>query len=240
MTDGGYSRPDLLVETDWLEAHLEDHNVRIIDCDQYEHFVRAHIKNAVGIPEHHYLKGPNYLEDRFNNPHVAGPDHIAALMSGMGIDKDTVVVAYDHSGGLYAARVWWVLNHYGHTEVKVLNGGWAKWFDEKRAVSIDSTDIVTKTFVPENNPDNVCTLDYALNQVGNSDTIFLDVRSDGEWEGSDTTRGNTRAGRIPGAVHLEWLNFIKQDRYRTIKPASELHELLEKNGVTSDKQIITY
>ena len=57
MTHGGYARPDLLVETDWLEAHLEDANLRILDCDQYEHFVRAHIKNAVGISEHHYLKG---------------------------------------------------------------------------------------------------------------------------------------------------------------------------------------
>ena len=147
MIKDDYPRRDLLVETDWLEAHLEDESIRVIDCDQYENFVRAHIKNAIGIPEHHYLKGPDYLTDRFNNPHVAGPEHIAELMSEMGIDSDTVVVAYDHSGGLYAARLWWVLNHYGHRDVKVLNGGWTKWFDEKRPVSIDLMRILKKKFV---------------------------------------------------------------------------------------------
>jgi thiosulfate/3-mercaptopyruvate sulfurtransferase len=240
MVNGDYPRQDLLVETDWLESRLENENIRVIDCDQYESFARAHIKNAVGIPEHHYLKGSGYLSDRFGHPHVSGPDHIAELMSWMGIDADTVVVAYDHSGGLYAARLWWVLNHYGHTEVKVLNGGWTKWFDEKRPVSIDSTHVTKKDFVPKHNPDSVCTLEYGIEQVGNSDTVFLDVRSDGEWDGSDNTRGNERRGRIPGAVHLEWLNFIRQDRYRTVKPASEIRSLLEGNGVTLDKQIITY
>lgn len=240
MINSDYPRSDLLVETDWLESQLEDENIRVVDCDQYDKYARAHIKNAVGIPEHHYLKGPDYLTDRFGNPHVADSDHIAELMSGMGIDTDTVVVAYDHSGGLYAARLWWVLNHYGHSDVKILNGGWTKWFDETRPVSIDLTHVAKKTFVPRLNSGDVCTLAYGIEQVGNSDTVFLDVRSNGEWDGSDTTRGNKRTGHIPGAVHLEWLNFITHDRYRTVKPASEIRSLLERNGVTSDKQVITY
>jgi thiosulfate/3-mercaptopyruvate sulfurtransferase len=82
-------------------------------------------------------------------------------------------------------------------------------------------------------------LDYGQSNVGNADVVFLDVRSDGEWDGSNN-RGNRRAGRIPDAVHLEWLNFVTADKYQTIKPASELRTMLEAVGATPDKEIVTY
>jgi thiosulfate/3-mercaptopyruvate sulfurtransferase len=85
----------------------------------------------------------------------------------------------------------------------------------------------------------LCTLDYGRTNVGNADVVFLDVRSDGEWDGSNN-RGNKRAGRIPGAVHLEWLNFVTADTYQTIKPAHELRAMLEAAGATPDKEIVTY
>jgi thiosulfate/3-mercaptopyruvate sulfurtransferase len=82
-------------------------------------------------------------------------------------------------------------------------------------------------------------MDYGVSQIGQPDTIFLDVRSDGEWMGTND-RGNKRAGHIPGAIHLEWLNFVTDDRHQTIKPANELRAMLEERGVTRDKQVITY
>ena len=85
----------------------------------------------------------------------------------------------------------------------------------------------------------MCTLDYGVSRVGDGDTVFLDVRTDGEWDGSED-RGNARAGRIPGAVHLEWLNLITADRHRLFKPADELNEMLTALGVTPDKNVITY
>ena len=70
-------------------------------------------------------------------------------------------------------------------------------------------------------------------------SLFLDVRSDEEWNGTNT-RGNRRVGHIPGAIHLEWLNFLDRDNYNKFKSASELNSVLREKGVTSDKQIITY
>ena len=75
--------------------------------------------------------------------------------------------------------------------------------------------------------------------MGQPDTIFLDVRSDGEWLGTNNRR-NRRAGHVPGAVHLEWLNFVTGDKHQTIKPSHELRAMLEERGVTPDKQVITY
>ena len=82
-------------------------------------------------------------------------------------------------------------------------------------------------------------MDYGVSCVGDPDTVFLDVRSDDEWSGAGA-RGNKRAGHVPGAVHLEWLNFVTGDKHQTVKPAAELRAMLEERGVTPDKQVITY
>jgi thiosulfate/3-mercaptopyruvate sulfurtransferase len=239
MTDNDYARPDILVESDWLEAHLNDPDIRIVDCDQYDGYRRSHIQNAAGIREHHYIKNPDFPNDPTGHPLVAPPEQVARLMESMGVGDDTTVIAYDGSGGNSAARIWWVLNYYGHTNVKVLNGGWNKWFDEGRPMATDMLEPALATFTPHESQDLVCLLDYGISQVGQQDTIFLDVRSDSEWMGTNT-RGNKRAGHVPGAVHLEWLNFVSSDKYQTIKPANEIRAMLEKRGVTPDKQVITY
>ena len=240
MSDQGYARPEMLASTEWLAEHIDDPNVRVVDCDEFEPYLRAHVKNAVGIRVHHYIKHPNYPTAQTEYPLVAEPGVMKGLMEDMGIGDDTLVVAYDNSGSLYSTRFWWVLNYYGHTNVKVLNGGWKKWFDEGRPTSIDRPpDVGTVTFTPKADDSLVCTLDYGVGQVGNADTVFWDVRSSEEWDGSND-RGNARAGRVPGAVHLEWLNLITSDRHRTFKPASELRAMLEAIGVTPDKNVITY
>ena len=239
MTTQGYANPEILVETDWLESRLDDPNIRIVDCDPYDAYGRAHIKNAVGIPVHHYIKEPGYDEDPRRYPLVAPPDTMKELMERMGIGDENLVVAYDSNGALWSTRFWWVLNYHGHTNVKVLNGGWKKWFDEGRPTSISIQTPEETIFTSQVNDSVVCTLDYGVANVGNDDVVFLDVRSDGEWDGSNS-RGNVRAGRIPGAVHLEWLNFITDDSHQTIKPADELRTMLEEVGATPDKEIVTY
>ncbi len=235
----GYAQPDLLAETDWLAARLDDPNIRIVDCDPIDAYTRAHIKNAIGIPVHHYIKEPDYASDPRKNPLVAPPDTMKSVMESMGIGDDNLVVAYDSNGCLWGARLWWVLNYYGHTNVKVLNGGWKKWVDEGRPVSIDPARPAAATFTPRAHPDLLCTLDYGRDHIGNADVVYLDVRSNGEWDGSNS-RGNQRVGRIPGAVHLEWLNLVTPDKYKTIKPADELRGMLESAGATPDKEVVTY
>ncbi len=239
MAQAGYARPDLLTETDWLEQHLDDPDLRIVDCDPYDAYRRAHIKGAVGIRVHHYIKQPEYPTDPRKYPLVAPPDTAREVLESLGIGEGTRVVAYDSNGSLWAARLWWVLRYYGHTEVTVLNGGWQKWFDEGRPTTLDVPAPASATFHPKANPDWVCTVDYGAAHVGNPDVVFLDVRSDGEWTGANN-RGNRRAGRIPGAVHLEWLNFVHDKPYRTFKEAGELRSLLEQAGVPPDREVVTY
>ena len=107
MTSQGYAQPDLLVETDWLEAHLDDPNIRIVDCDPFDSYRRAHIKNAVGIRVHHYIKQPEYDNDPKNYPLVASSDTMKEVMESMGIGDDNLVIAYDSNGSLWSSRFWW-------------------------------------------------------------------------------------------------------------------------------------
>ena len=239
LTTENFVNSQILVDTEWLNDHIDDPNIRIVDCDMFDSYSRAHIKGAVGIKVHHYIKHPLYPDDSKAYPWVAEAEVVKELFESMGIGDNTTVVTYDSGGSLWASRFWWVLNYYGHTNAKVLDGGWKKWFDEGRPVSIDPPVPIEVTFTPSSDDTLICTLDQAVSKIDDSDVVFLDVRSDGEWEGTNS-RGNSRSGRVPGSVHLEWLNFITDDKYHTIKSPSELRSMLEAVGVTPEKEVITY
>ena len=229
----GYARPELLAEADWLEARLDDPNVRVIDCATFDLYQKAHIRNAVGLRVNPFIK------DADDSVHVMPPDQFAKLMGDLGVGPDTTVVSYDTAGGVPASRMWWVLNYYGHTNAKVLNGGWEKWFHEGRPISREVPKVSSATFTPTVDESILCPLDYGVAHVEDAKVLYLDVRSDGEWTG-ETTRGNKRSGHIPGAVHLEWTNFMNPGPNRTWKSAEELRALLGAAGVTPDREVITY
>lgn len=226
-----YAHPEMLVDGDWLEAHLEDPNVRIVDCDPPDAYRRVHIPGSVN-PNDNYLKNPD--DRRF----IMQPEQFAAEMARLGIGDDTLVVSYD-AGGTTAGRFWWCLNYYGHTNAKVLNGGWNLWLKQGRPVTMTQPKVEAPgTFTPKANDAVYATAEHIMANLGNPDVIVLDVRSDGEWDGSNT-RGNKRQGHMPGAVHLEWLNNLTADDEKRWKSADELREMYAACGLTPDKQIVT-
>ncbi|MBI4338297.1 MAG: sulfurtransferase [Chloroflexi bacterium] len=231
MSGGGYAHPELLVETEWLAEHLKDLDIRIVDCEAPAAYARVHIPGAVSVPD-------NYEKDPEDRVHVMRPEQLKALMESLGIGDETTVVAYDARGGLFAARLWWVLNYYGHTKAKVLNGGWTKWFREGRPLASDVPRLPRTTFTPRANPDLLATVDYVKGRIGDSDTVLWDVRSQAEHTG-ENTRGNRRSGHMPGAVHLEWTNNV--DRATdTFRPAEQLRAQLKEHGITPEREVVSY
>ena len=229
MTD--YTRPELLVDGSWLQEHLDDPNLRIVDCDTRDAFRRAHIPSAV-CPADNFFKDPN--DRRFVMP----PDLFAETMAGLGIGDDTDVVTYD-AGGITAARLWWCLNYYGHTRVRVLNGGWNQWLADGRPMTMAETrPSASKPFTPRVNDSIRAGAEDILERLEKPEVVILDVRTDGEWDGSNT-RGNKRQGHMPGAVHLEWTNNLTADDLRRFKSPDDLRAMYEAAGVTPDKEIVT-
>lgn len=231
--DGGYTRPELLAEPDWLAQHLDDPNVRLIDCATLDAYRRAHIPGAVGLPVHFYIKNP------LDSTYVMEPEQFKDLMEGLGVSDDTTVVTYDDNNSLLAARLWWVLNYYGHPNVKVLNGGWHRWLTEGRPVTFHQTRTERGSFTPRPNEAVICRLDDLKAAVESGNVGILDTRTDEEWLGTND-RGNKRTGRVPGAVHLEWLNFVTRDDRRVFKPADELRAMLREAGINPEQEVVTY
>ena len=229
---GGYANPQLLVDTQWLADHLNDSDIRIVDCDPREAYRRAHVPGAV-CPREHYMKGPH------GSPVIMEPDQFAAEMSEMGIGDDTLVVCYDQSRSLYAARFWWCLNYYGHDRCVVVNGGWNKWMQEGRPVTSLEPKPTRTTFTPKIEEEVVCRLEGLKERIDRNDVVLWDVRSKEEYEGTND-RGNKRAGHLPGAVHLEWTSCVTQDAVSLIKPAADLRTMLAGLGITPEKEVVTY
>lgn len=232
MADQNYSRPEMLVETDWLAEHLQDAKLCIVDCDNREAYRRAHIPGAVTFRGHHYLK------EREGAPHIMGPRQFAETMGGLGVGDDTLVVAYDGFSGLYATRLWWALNYYGHARAVVLNGGWDAWLAEARPLTNAPAKRAATSFSPRVNEELIAGCEYVRDSIAQTDRVLLDVRSDGEWTGKNA-RGTKRGGRIPGAVHLEWLNFV-DSQTKKFKPAAQLRAMFAEAGITPESQVVTY
>ena len=226
-----FAHPEMLVDGDWLQAHLEDANLRVVDCDPPDAYRRVHIPGAVN-PNDNFLKNPD--DRRF----IMTPEQFAAEMARLGIGDDTLVVSYD-AGGTTAGRFWWCLNYYGHTNAKALNGGWNQWLKEGRPVTMAQPKVsASAPFTPRANETLYATAEQIMADLDDPNVIVLDVRSDGEWDGS-VTRGNQRAGHIPGAVHLEWTNNLTADAEKRWKSADELREMYAACGLTPDKKIVT-
>jgi thiosulfate/3-mercaptopyruvate sulfurtransferase len=229
--DRGYAHPELFVTTEWLGEHIDDPDVRIVDTDRPDAYQRAHIANAVGVVDNYYKGGPDRV-------HVQSPAEFAATMSSLGISDDTLVVAYD-SDLHFAPRLFWALNYYGHRNVKVLDGGFPRWFAEGRPVNRAVPTVARGRFQPRPQPDWIATKDQVVACFHRPDTVLVDVRTDEEWSGQNA-RGTKRGGRLPGAVHLEWKNFVEWGDVPVLKSGDQIRALLRRNGITSDKNVVTY
>ncbi|MCH2311061.1 MAG: sulfurtransferase [SAR202 cluster bacterium] len=230
-----YVIPDLLTDTEWLQNNLSNKDIRIVDCGYWEAYKRAHIPGAVGIPRDHYFKDPDT-----NRTFISNPEQFSREMTELGISNNTLVVAYDDFGSLWASRLWWVLKYYGHHSVKVLNGGWNKWLSEGKQVTGVKPHIHKTKFDPVIDKGILATAQQIMDiDRNNPEKIVFDVRSDAEYKG-ENDRGNKRAGHIPGAKHLEWLNFVDKENSMIFKSASEIAALLAPLGITTDKEITTY
>lgn len=233
MASEGYTHPEFLVEPDWLASHKDDANVVVVDCDVDAAYNRCHIPGAVAVPDN-FEKDPDTGRVLLMNP-----SQFQAMCQRLGISNDTLVVTYDNSQSLYAARLWWALNTYGHSNVKVLNGGWRGWVSAGNGVGLERPGPAEGvTFTPNRDESLLVKVDELKEACSLGDSVIWDVRTDSEWDGSET-RGNKRAGHIPGAVHLEWFNVMDRQSHR-FRPANEIRQLLAENGITPDKKVYAY
>lgn len=233
-----YAHPELLIETEELATILNDPQVRVIDAEDSSLYNRAHIPGAVNI----FYETLADLEERKKSGFPASPESAETILGDVGIDENTLVIAYDSGEGRWASGVWFVLHFFGHEKVKVLNGGFRKWVKEGRPVTQEVPGVDKKRFVAKPHPDLIVNLEWMkenwLKESARDPTrILLDARSFQEFIGTDL-RGIARGGHVPGAVHLEWVK--TSGKLESFKPADQLKKVFAQRGITPDKEIVAY
>src|SRR6185436_20974596 len=108
------------------------------------------------------------------------PEEFAALMSRLGISNTTKVVTYDERGGIYAARLWWILNYYGHTNVALVDGGWVKWAAEQRPVETTVPAFAAASFTVKPGTVKVATAADVMASINKPGVKLLDARTQNE------------------------------------------------------------
>jgi len=237
--DTGYTHPEYLVDTAWVDSHLSDSSVRVVESDEdYLLYETGHIPGAVKVDWFTTLQHP--LRRDF-----LSKDEFEKLCSDLGISNDTTVVFYGDKSNWFATYALWLFRYYGHKNVKIMNGGRTKWTLEKRPLLKDVPNY-PKTRYKASEPDEDIRA-FRDNVFKHIDTRnpLVDVRSPKEYSGellhmpNYPQEGATRGGHIPGAVSIPWSQAVREDD-STFKSAAELRELYKSMGITADKDIIAY
>ncbi|MBM7556417.1 sulfurtransferase [Halanaerobacter jeridensis] len=238
--DRGYANPEMVISAEELHSDLESgEDIAILDVTNKMNYTKAHIPGAVSI-----WGGEMATTNQVKGEDVKGlilpPQEFEDVMEEKGISNNTRVVVYDHSGGLWATRVWWMLQVYNHQgQVQLLDGGIKAWQNKDYDVNHlpEGADEGSYT-VNKVNEDMIISTSELNNNLGQSDFAVIDTRSAAEYKGEKALGGANRAGRIPGAIHIEWTE--NSDENGLLKPASELKKLYQNHGVTPDKEIAMY
>ena len=234
-----YANPDVLVSTDWVEEHIDDPDIVIVESDEdillYE---IGHIRNSVKFD------WQTELQDQLVRDYVSR-ENFETLLSEKGISNDHAVVFYGDRSNWWACYAFWTFKVLGHEKCLVMDGGRQKWVDEGR-------DMVKE--VPERPK-----TDYKVSAVDESIRAFrddvlghmgsgkplVDVRSPKEYSGellhmeAYPQEGALRGGHIPGAVNVPWATAANEDG--TFRSADELVEIYEKGqGLSRDQDVIAY
>jgi thiosulfate/3-mercaptopyruvate sulfurtransferase len=247
MTGNTPAHP-LLVETDWLAAQLDDSRIRVVDIrgivkpvDRPKpHYLACHDEYAM-----HHIPGAvfvDWLEDIVQpdapiHMTVASPPRFAALMGRLGIGDRHHVIVYDADGGQPGARLWWILNYYGHPAVSLLNGGYPKWVAEGRPVTPAVPARPPAAFTARPEPRWRAVMADVRRAMADPGTVLVDTRPPVQFAVKQT-RGQ-RKGRIPGAVNVPIATLV-EGPHKTFRPPDEIRRLFEAAGATGDRRVIAY
>ncbi len=229
---------DVLVEPDWLEEHLEDPSIRIVEVDENPAlYAEAHIPGAIGFD------WKLDLQDQVKRDFL-GPEDFGKLLGEHGISNDHTIVLYGDRNNWFAAYTYWYLKYYGHNAVKLLNGPREHWIAEGKATSTDVPSHEAAKFEAKPGDEAIRAKRDEVFAALDSDKKLVDVRSPAEFAGEIISpegyeqEGAQRAGHIPGAASIPWASAVKEDG--TFKSKEELEELYSGKGVLSGDPIIAY
>jgi thiosulfate/3-mercaptopyruvate sulfurtransferase len=210
-----------IISTEWLSAHLNDPNVRIVDVSEHEQYDRAHIPGAVPM-DHMLTVGDQHR--------MLPPDRLAAVWEKLGVSDDTHVVLYGTSP-MATGWVYMSLAVIGHgDQVSMLDGGIKLWQVEKRATATTRANPTPGRLSVRPAPDIVVDAAFVRSNLQTNDVRLLDVRTTQEFNN----------GHLPGATLILWQDLFADRDLLKFKSVDEIRALLTDAGVHPGQQVVTY
>ena len=238
-----YARPDALVSTEWLAAHLGDRHVRIVDASfklpgiaptVRQDYDSGHIPGAV------FFDIDDIAQPGTSLPHmIPSPELFAQKMEALGIGNGDRVIAYDGAGLSSAGRAWWILRLFGHHDVAILDGGLPKWRVEGRPLDTAVPNPPRRHFTALFDPSLVRDKKALLENLSARAEQVVDARASGRFDGTaEETRPGLRCGHIPGSRNLPY-DRVTDPNTRELRNPEELTMLFRSAGVRLDRPIVT-
>lgn len=234
----GIARQDVLVSTDWVQEHLNDPNVRLVEVDvDTTAYDSGHIPGAIGF------NWQTQLQHQVRRD-IISREEFEDLLSESGIANEHTVVLYGDNNNWFAAYAFWLFTIYGHEKLYLMDGGRKKWLAEGRPLTTERPNY-PRTQYRAKEPDLSIRAFSAqiLPNLHSDEYVLVDVRSPQEFTGEviappGMTETAQRGGHIPGAVNIPWSQAVNEDG--TFKSVEALRALYETHGITPDKHVIAY
>ncbi len=240
MADKGYANPDVLVSTEWVAAHLNDNNIRLLESNE-----DVLLYDTGHIPGAQKIDWQEDLNDAVVRDYV-GQQQFQTLMQRLGISNDTTVVFYGDKSNWWATYAFWVFQLFGHTNAKVMDGGRQKWSDEGRELTTDSSSYPAATYnAPARSDGAIRAMREEVLAHQQAGLPLVDVRSPAEFSGEllhmadYPQEGSLRGGHIAGAKNVPWARAANDDG--TFKSAADLRAIYEEEqGLSSGDNVVAY
>ena len=240
MADKGYANPDVLVSTEWVAAHLNDDNIRLLESNE-----DVLLYDTGHIPGAQKIDWQDDLNDAVVRDYV-GQQQFQALMEKLGISNDTTIVFYGDKSNWWATYAFWVFQLFGHTNAKVMDGGRQKWVDEGRELTTDTPSYPAASYTaPARNDSAIRAMRDEVLAHQQEGLPLVDVRSPAEYSGEllhmadYPQEGSLRGGHIAGARNVPWARAANDDG--TFKNAGDLRAIYEEEqGLNGSDNIVAY
>lgn len=235
-----YAYDNVLVSTQWINDHLNDPKVRVIEADYnpVASYMLGHIPGAVLVDWRKELVDSTKRD-------IISRESFENLLQSAGVNDDTILIVYGDFKNWFATFTFWLCKYYGVQDVRLMNGSRRKWYEENRPVSLDTPSYTRGEFKASDPNKNIrAFMPYVREILDTDNRILVDVRSKDEYLGKVSGPSEYSVeygqldGHIPGAVNLPWDWAVNEDS--TFKSADELSRIYESIGITRDKEIITY
>ena len=243
MTTQATGATGAIVDTAWLAARLDTPDTRVVDGswhlpsagrDAKAEYAACHIPGAV------YFDIDDIAEPDSGLPHTApSPEKFSSRVRKLGLGDGSRIVVYDSGNWMAAARVWWLFRLFGHTDISVLDGGFAKWRGEGRAVADAPVAPKPRHFTARMNTLMIRDIGQMLANLENPREQVLDVRAAGRFKGVDPEpRAGMRGGHIPGSLNLPFSGLFNFETKQMLAPDALAAAFMDA-GVDLTKPVVT-